>query len=543
MKKYLPLVFLLLTSAAVSVSAGEKKALLFMLDGTRADGLLSADTPNLDSVRFGTWADGYKGAYTFQAYTSLDAPPSSATNHVAILTGVTATKNGCYENGQTASAKYDQYPTVSKMLQSEIPNFKSAWLYMWSEDRDIQTEATYIGPPQGDVQNVDDAVAILDGTFPTKEGELGSKWNEGDDIDLLMIYNDGIDANGHRHGFSVTCPEYMDYIEEVDRMIGRILTAIKSRPNFADEDWLLIFNADHGGIGRTHGVVGSQNCYTVPLIISSKDISEGRMKGDPRNSDSAAYIMEHFTGEVPDYFDAKIDETYPVEYRALTDNLIAYFPFENNTEPTIGSFAGDEGFLPREYPADGKIGSALSMRDSNPVYFGKPAELQFGKDRSFTFALWFRTDQIQIGSSPFLGNKDVDNQDQPGIVFRSNTISDHGNGMGLMLNDSISRHVIYPLEYLPDNRWNFAAITYNRNGDALLYLGLPDGGLAFIAERMGKADDMDSLDWYLGQDGSGVNENHFTGDLDELMIWDRALNCEEVYELFRKGLDGKPVIE
>ena len=58
---------------------------------------------------------------------------------------------------------------------------------------------------------------------------------------------------------------------------------------------------------------------------------------------------------------------------------------------------------------------------------------------------------------------------------------------------------------------------------------------------MGKSEDMNSLDWYLGQDGSGVNENHFTGDLDELMIWDRVLDCEEVYELFRKGIRGEPI--
>ena len=541
MKRYFITVLLFLALTAATAGAGEKKALLFMLDGTRADALLSASTPNIDSVRFGTWAEGYKGAYSFRAYPNLDAPPSSATNHVAILTGVTATKSGCYQNGQTSAARYDKYPTVSKMLRTANPDFKSAWLYMWGEDGEIQTEATYIGPPQKDAPNVEDAIALLNGTFPTREGMLGSKWIEGNDIDLLMVYNDEIDANGHRHGFSVTCPEYMNYIEDVDQMIGRILETIKNRPNFVNEDWLLVFNADHGGIGRTHGVVGSQNCYTIPLIVSAKDISEGLMKGDPRNCDAAAYIMRHFTGKIPEYFDAKIDEAVPIVKRALTDGLIAYFPFEENVEPAVGDFAGDDGFIPREYPADGKIGQALSMRDSNPVYFGRPKALEFGNKQGFTFALWFRTDKIQIGSSPFLGNKDVDDREQPGIVFRSNTISDRGNGIGLMINAAVSRHVLYPLEYLPDNQWNFAAITYDYDGNALLYLGLPDGKLAFIAERMGEPDDMNSLDWYLGQDGSGVNENHFTGDLDELMIWNRALDCEEVYELYQKGIRGEPV--
>ena len=105
-KRFGLLLLIVLTLFAGTLRADEKKCLLVMLDGTRADALLSASTPNIDSVRLGTWAPGYQSAYSFEAYTSLDAPPSSATNHVAILTGVTATKNGCYNNGQTASAKY-----------------------------------------------------------------------------------------------------------------------------------------------------------------------------------------------------------------------------------------------------------------------------------------------------------------------------------------------------------------------------------------------------------------------------------------------------
>lgn len=542
-KRFGLLLLIVLTLFAGTLRADEKKCLLVMLDGTRADALLSASTPNIDSVRLGTWAPGYQSAYSFEAYTSLDAPPSSATNHVAILTGVTATKNGCYNNGQTASAKYGQYPTVSKMIADGDPDFKSAWFYMWPEDGEIQTHATYISPPQEDLPNIEDAIAILDGTFPTKEGVQGSKWTAGDDIDLLMIYNDGIDANGHGHGFSVTCSEYMSYIEEVDGMIGRILTAIKNRPNFENEDWLIVFNSDHGGFGRTHGIVGSQNCYTVPIIVSSKEISPGLMVGDPRNSDSAAYIMQHFTGSIPEYFDSKINPTVPRTEVPLTENLIGYFPFEENVEPAVGDFAGDESFVPREYPEDGKIGKAISMRDSNAVCFGKPEALQFGEKRSFTFAFWFRTEIVQHGSSPFMGNKDVDDREQAGLVFRSNVIADDGDSLGLALCDSFTQHNINPLAYEPNNQWHFAAITYDRHGDAVVYLGMPGGSLAFIAERMPGSGNIDCLDWYLGQDGSGINNNHFVGDMDEFMVWDRSLNPEEVYRLFRKGLRGEAVTD
>lgn len=543
MKRIFPVVLFLLLAAAVAVHAGEKKGLLIMLDGTRADVLLSANVPNLDSLRLGTWADGYEGAYTFQAHTSLDAPPSSATNHVAILTGVTATKNGCYENGQTSSVDYDKFPPISRLIEAEIPDLTSAWIYMWGEDGDIDTRATYIGPAQSDDANADDAVALLSGKFPAKEGIKGTKWSADDDVDLLMLYIDQNDGAGHGHGFSLTVPEYVASVEDADKKIGRFLEAIKSRPNFANEDWLIAVTADHGGIDRTHGVVGSQNCYTIPLVVSGKEISPGRMIGDPCNRDAAAYMMVHFIGKYPDYFDAKINPTVPVKELPCKENLIAYFPFEGDVNPALGDFAGKDGILPHAFVTDGKIGKALSMRDNNPLCFGKPAALQFGKDRDFTFAFWFRTDEIQKGSAAMLGNKDWDDCFQPGIIVTANVISDEGNKLEFNLGDSVHHHDLNPLDYIPDGQWNFAAITADRDGDALLYLGMPDGKLAFITERLEDFGDINNMDWYLGQDGTGVNKAHFVGDMDELMIWDRALTNEEVYQIFHKGLDGKSVLK
>ena len=540
MKKLTPFLILILLAATAIAQASEKKAILFMLDGCRADAVLSGNTPNLKSLCDGSWAEGYKGSYSYAAYTSLDAPPSSATNHVAILTGVTATKNGCYENGQTASAKYDEYPTISTMISGEYPDLKSAWLYNWGEDGDIQTNASYIGPPQNDEKNFDAIVQLLNGTYPTQDGVQETKWTEGDDIDLIMAYIDELDGNGHGHGFTVTCPEYMNYMDEVDQQIGRVLAAIKARPHFANEDWLIVINSDHGGYHRSHGIVGSTNCYTIPLIVSGKNIPEGRMKGDPCNRDAAAYIMMHFTGKIPEYFDAKINDAAPDKPLPLTENLLAYFPFEGNVDPAVGDFSGQEGLLPAEYAADGIIGKALTLTGTNPVCFGQPNALKFGADRDFTFAFWFRTDKVQKGSAALLGNKPWNDCFKSGIVVTANVLSDEGNKLEYNLGDAVHHHDINPLEYDPDGQWHFAAVTADRDGDAILYLGFPDGKLAFIAERMGEFGSIDNMDWFLGQDGT-ASADPYVGDLDELMIWDRALTNEELYKLFRQGLDGKTV--
>ena len=71
------------------------------------------------------------------------------------------------------------------------------------------------------------------------------------------------------------------------------------------------------------------------------------------------------------------------------------------------------------------------------------------------------------------------------------------------MGDSVHHHDLNPLDYIPDGQWNFAAITADRDGDALLYLGMPDGKLAFITERLEDFGDINNMDWYLGQDGTG----------------------------------------
>ena len=539
----------MLFASAASLYASEKKAVLIMIDGLRSDAVLTSRTPNIDSIKTGSWADGYKGAYSFHANPIPDAIPNSAPNHVAILTGVTANKNGCFNNGETKDANFKNYPPLSVVLSRALPDLKSAWLYHWQEDQYIPTEATYIAPPQSDQENVDTAVALLNGTFPHRKGIQGSVWAQSDDIDLLIIYIDDADGAGHTYRFSVTSPEYLSTVSLVDRQIGEILTAIKNRPNFKNEDWMIALNADHGGIDHEHGVWNSPDCYTTPLLVSAKDIDGGTMLGNPLNCDAAAYIVRHYTGSVPEYFDAKINAVSSPEEHRLSDNLIAYFPFENNIDPAVGSVIGSSpGGLP-VYTSEGRVGSALRLTGSNPICFGKPEALRFGTDRDFTIAFWLRTDKIQNGRAPIFGNKKqggnvkLGENPEPGVLLEGNIITYENNNLNFSLGDAFHHHNIDCLVYKPDSRWYFVAMTLDHDGDACLYLGYPDGNLAFVAQRLCHFGNLNNLDWYLGQDGTGFASDPYIGDVDELMIWERPLSYDEINALYRKGSEGKPVLD
>ena len=76
--------------------------------------------------------------------------------------------------------------------------------------------------------------------------------------DVVMTFMSDVDCAGHICGFDPTAPCYLDEISDTDAKIGDIMTAMASRPNFSNEDWLVIITSDHGGLGttgagRTHG--------------------------------------------------------------------------------------------------------------------------------------------------------------------------------------------------------------------------------------------------------------------------------------------------
>ncbi len=100
---------------------------------------------------------------------------------------------------------------------------------------------------QSDGTVADKAVDVLESTDPT----------------ALWVYLHQPDAGGHRYGFSPKVPEYMQAIENVDRHVGRMVEAIRSRPGYDEEDWLIVMTTDHGGYGTRHG-----GGHDIPEILT-----------------------------------------------------------------------------------------------------------------------------------------------------------------------------------------------------------------------------------------------------------------------------------
>ncbi len=72
--------------------------------------------------------------------------------------------------------------------------------------------------------------------------------------DLIIAQFDGIRKAGQEEGFYivqggeiVATDGVVSAIQTVDGYIGQIMNALKSRPNFAGENWLVIITSNYGG--------------------------------------------------------------------------------------------------------------------------------------------------------------------------------------------------------------------------------------------------------------------------------------------------------
>jgi len=253
--------FLIVCSLFTAASAAEPKAgrVLFIgIDGCRFDALESARAPHLD----GLIAEGCHSRRTLILGSRYrDSDTVSGPGWSSLLTGVWADKHGV-NNNRFLLPKLDKYPHFFHHVKSQRPDAKTVSISSWppikkyivsDADVNVQTSDAERYVP-GDADSAAQAVAALRGDDPT----------------AMFVYFGQVDEHGHSFGFHPSVPEYISAIERVDTLVGQLLEALRSRPKYTAENWLVLVSSDHGGVGKDHG-----KGHKVPEILNSFFIVSG----------------------------------------------------------------------------------------------------------------------------------------------------------------------------------------------------------------------------------------------------------------------------
>lgn len=168
-----------------------------------------------------------------------------------------------WKNGIEWSLDND-YPTVLKKLSEQ--GYKTSFSAIWP----IHFENTY-------KNEIDFAESNkLNQFFYKLETDLELYDNlleriQSEDDFIFGIFENP-DINGHGTGFGDSNYRYVAGVCNLDRLSYRLLTQIKKRDTFDEEDWLVIIASDHGGHSTRHGTQNIQDRTT--FLALSKPIEE-----------------------------------------------------------------------------------------------------------------------------------------------------------------------------------------------------------------------------------------------------------------------------
>lgn len=531
-------------SAPVCALAATPKSLVIALDGTRADALEIVGAPNFQRLVDGTWQSGYRGAYAYQAQTIKDADTMSGPNHTSIFTGVNAAQHGVTGNNATQMSAVDELDYLS-VLELNSTAINTVKLVSWGLDANVPSSADYVRI-ETDAGSTARAEAMLAGTYSD------ANWTLGRDVDALFVFFDDPDHAGHNDGWLSS--SYYSTLQTTDANIGRILDAVRSRANFANEDWQIVVTADHGGYGTTHGALQA-TCFTIPFLVASKAVSQGTLRGRPHNMDVMPTVLAHFginpaqsfthIGGGSSYALDGVVRSGDVRPPAppLPTGLVANLRFNGSYADNSGRGNGATVGAGSPSFTSGKFGNAVQILPGQYLSFGngKP-DLDFGgtgaSATDFTFTVWYRAG-AQSGDPVILGNKNWDSGGNPGLLWAA-SVAAAGNEVGFNLADSANRRAdAYKIDTSGfAAQWWFLAVTVDRsNGLSTLYAGNPDGKLYFVSNEINALQNIGSaLPLNIGQDGTGTYAYALQADLDDLGIWRRALGKEEIRLLFNNGV-------
>lgn len=262
----------------------EKKVLVIGIDGCRADVfpacLVAKHLPRL--IKEGAFSrktdvlgERRTGALTVTGH-----------GWACIFTGVWADKHGVkamdYKKG-----RFKEFPTFFHRLRKIRPRSKSVAIVSWKPFADdlfkgvdcrLVADGDKIGYENSDRKVAQEAINVL----------------QKEDPDAMFVYFGDVDIVGHGYGFHPKSPRYTAAVERVDEHIGKMLVALRKRPNYAREDWLVVVCTDHGGRGRDH-----MNGIDVPeirtgfLILHGPAVKKQEIPGKRYIVDIAPTVLRH----------------------------------------------------------------------------------------------------------------------------------------------------------------------------------------------------------------------------------------------------------
>jgi arylsulfatase A-like enzyme len=256
-----------------SPTSSKPHVLLVAFGGIRGDVLPKVKTPVLDSLR-------KAGAYSAECLSVL--PSRSGPTWTSLLTGQGPASHGVQEN-DFAGWRPNRAPALPSILRSI--GYKGGFIAVTQNE------------PMGKL--LFDADEWLPRPDDDAVEDEALRWIETEDPGVLFAQFDAAEKTSGRFGYEVWSPLYRAAFSEFDRRLGRLCASLRSRPNYAAENWLVIVTANHGSQSRKPGAEKESDRH-VFLLISGPRVEAGANLGPTFQVDIVPTLLTHLGVAAPD---------------------------------------------------------------------------------------------------------------------------------------------------------------------------------------------------------------------------------------------------
>jgi hypothetical protein len=265
MKPLLLISSLLLLAPTPRSQALTNKVLIIGIDGTMPSALAVARTPNLNALTS-------NGCYSVRAVTH--PVTHSAACWSSMFTGVWGDKHLVNDpNNSFTGNNFANYPSFFKRLEVANSNLNTLCFARWS-------------PLTTVVPDADVKIAFASDAEITAE-TCRRLTNSNPDVFYMILLD--VDSAGHSYGWGPGVTNYMRAIETADGQVGQIMTALRSRATYTNENWLVISLTDHG----EHDNPDLEKSRVTWMILNGPSAARGVMWPSPSIVDVCATVLTH----------------------------------------------------------------------------------------------------------------------------------------------------------------------------------------------------------------------------------------------------------
>lgn len=238
-----------------SIGIAQRKVLVISIDGVTGAEMQKIAPPNIAVLQ-------QHGKYTYNVHLDPDVSTDASTWATLLngnfyahhLISDSSFQLDLNTNGEFEGA-IPYYPDFFTFIKQGVGNYKTALISPWNQLVNNFPDADFGYAVSNDAAVKDSAINILG-----REKALGA---------MVLDFNEA-EMAGLAGSFSASDDGYKAAILNVDGYVGDIMTALKARPTYSKENWLVIVTTDHGG--------SSANPKPGFVIYSNPSLSEQEVK-------------------------------------------------------------------------------------------------------------------------------------------------------------------------------------------------------------------------------------------------------------------------